>query len=76
MAAIVISIFNQKGGAGKSTVAMNLGGTLGLRGHRVLVADMDPKELQLAGIVIPQMRSRFPQKLLISPRRVKKHTEQ
>lgn len=43
MAATVISVFNQKGGSGKSTVAMNLGGTLAKRGNRVLIADMDPQ---------------------------------
>lgn len=43
MSAIVISVFNQKGGSGKSTVAMNLGGTLARRGNRVLIADMDPQ---------------------------------
>lgn len=43
MTATIISVFNQKGGAGKTTVAMNLGGTLALRGHRVLVADLDPQ---------------------------------
>lgn len=43
MSATVISVFNQKGGSGKSTVAMNLGGTLARRGSRVLIADMDPQ---------------------------------
>src|SRR5574340_23917 len=43
MSAKVISVFNQKGGCGKTTVAMHLAGTLGLRGKKTLVADMDPQ---------------------------------
>jgi chromosome partitioning protein len=41
MVAKVITVFNQKGGCGKTTVSMHVAGTLGLRGHRVLVVDMD-----------------------------------
>src|ERR1700744_3006658 len=41
MVAKVIAVFNQKGGCGKTTVSMHVAGTLGLRGHRVLVVDMD-----------------------------------
>jgi chromosome partitioning protein len=43
MKAKIIAVVNQKGGAGKTTVAMQLAGTLGLRGHRVLVVDADPQ---------------------------------
>ena len=32
---------NQKGGCGKTTITMGLAGTLGVRGHRVLVIDAD-----------------------------------
>lgn len=35
-----IVVFNDKGGAGKTTTACNLAGTLGLRGYDVLVADL------------------------------------
>ena len=41
--AIIIAVYNQKGGCGKSQVSMQLGGTLGLRGYRSLVVDMDPQ---------------------------------
>lgn len=41
MAAKIITVFNQKGGAGKTTVATNLAGTLGLRQHKTLLVDMD-----------------------------------
>lgn len=39
-----ITIYNQKGGSGKTTVACQLAGTLGLRGFDVLVCDLDPQE--------------------------------
>jgi chromosome partitioning protein len=41
MVAKVITVFNQKGGCGKTTVSMQLAGALGLRGNKVLVVDMD-----------------------------------
>lgn len=43
MAAKVITVFNQKGGCGKTTIAMSLAGTVGLRGYGALVVDMDPQ---------------------------------
>ena len=39
----VISIFNQAGGVGKSTLTMNLGYQLHTRGHKVLLVDLDPQ---------------------------------
>ncbi len=41
MRASIIAVVNQKGGAGKTTLAMLLAGSLGDRGKRVLVADAD-----------------------------------
>ena len=41
MAARIISIGNQKGGVGKSTVTMQLAGSLTRRGYKVLVVDAD-----------------------------------
>lgn len=42
MSAKIVTVFNQKGGAGKTSLAMLLAGTLGLRGKsRVEVIDMD-----------------------------------
>jgi chromosome partitioning protein len=41
---IVISVYNEKGGSGKTTTSCQLAGTLGRRGYEVLVADLDPQQ--------------------------------
>lgn len=41
MPARIITVFNQKGGCGKTTSSMHLAGTLGLRGFRTMLVDMD-----------------------------------
>ncbi|MDX1539759.1 MAG: ParA family partition ATPase [Geminicoccaceae bacterium] len=43
MTANIIAVVNQKGGAGKTTVSMQLAGTFGRRGRKVLVIDADPQ---------------------------------
>ena len=40
----IVAVVNQKGGPGKSTVAMVLAGTLGRRGFKVLAVDADPEQ--------------------------------
>lgn len=43
----VIALLSQKGGAGKTTVAMQLAAGLAARGSRVAVADLDPQQSAL-----------------------------
>ncbi|WP_341646655.1 ParA family partition ATPase [Thauera sp. SDU_THAU2] len=40
----LIALISQKGGSGKTTVAMQLAAGLVLAGHRVALADLDPQE--------------------------------
>ncbi len=48
----VIAISNQKGGVGKTTCSINLGGALAERGYRVLCVDMDPQANLTVGLGI------------------------
>jgi len=43
MTARIVTVFNQKGGCAKTMTTMQLAGTLGLRGLKVFVVDMDPQ---------------------------------
>lgn len=43
MTAKIIAVCNQKGGSGKTTVSMQLAGTLARRKNKVLVVDADPQ---------------------------------
>lgn len=50
---MIIGVQHQKGGTGKSTIALNVAGTLGHRGFRVLYIDADP---QGTGVTFTKVR--------------------
>ena len=48
----LICVANQKGGVAKTTTSVNLAAALALRGHRVLVVDIDPQSNATTGLGI------------------------
>jgi chromosome partitioning protein len=60
MSAKVITVCNQKGGSGKTTVTMQLAGALSRRGYAVLVVDADPQATATRWAASAEDASPFP----------------
>ncbi|MBS6610841.1 MAG: ParA family protein [Peptoniphilus harei] len=54
---VVITVFNQKGGVGKSTTVINLSSALALRGKKTLIIDMDPQGNSTSGLGVYEFKN-------------------
>lgn len=63
MAAKIITVFNEKGGAGKSTISIHIAGTLGLRGFRVKIHDIDPQNTSVKWVARAPDNKPFPARI-------------
>lgn len=55
---LVLGIINQKGGVGKSTTSVNLSATLGEKGQKVLLVDLDPQGNSTSGLGIEKSQNK------------------
>jgi chromosome partitioning protein len=76
MTAKVITVFNQKGGCGKTTIAMSLAGAMALRGYMCLVVDMDPQGTAIRWASAAPEERAFPASVMsLAPMEGKMHRE-
>ncbi len=52
----IVTVTNQKGGVGKTTTAVNLSASLGARGYRTLLVDLDPQGNSTQGLGIDKQK--------------------